>query len=473
MTRFIGREKEYGSLVGLKSKKTASLAVIRGRRRIGKSRLADEFAKTFKKAIILTGIPPEKGVTAQTQRSEFLRQLQEYRLPIYHADDWGNLFCDLAQQVKTGSALIVLDEITWMGSKDPTFLPKLKTSWDRYFKKNDLLVMIITGSNSLWIEKNILSSTGFYGRVSLRICLKELSLCESNAFFKDWPGVISPYERFKILSVTGGIPRYLEELRSDLTAEANIERLCFDSEGLLFQEFEQIFHDLFENRGPFYKQLVQALVDHHFSMSELSKATGRAKGGDLSAALAELSESGFLTRDFSWSFDKKTKSKIGRYRLSDNYLRFYLKYIRPHYNQIESGILKKLPLGWHSIMGLQFENLVVNNGLTLQKILGIHQEEVLFAAPYLQTQSARRQGCQIDYLIQTRFNTIYICEIKFSQTRLTMNVITEIKAKMTALKLPRGFSCRPVLVHVNGVSPKIVDSGFFSNIVDFSDLLCA
>ncbi len=471
MTKFIGRKKEFESLSGLSQKKNASLVVIRGRRRVGKSRLAEEFAKTFKKSIVISGIPPVDEVTAQHQREEFLRQAQEYHLPMYRCDDWGNLFTDLAQATKKGRLLIVLDEITWMGSKDPTFLPKLKTAWDRHFKKNNNLVMILTGSNSMWIQKNILSSTGFYGRVSLRILLKELSLPESNAFWNNWPGIVDAYEKFKILCVTGGIPRYLEELRPDLTAEGNIQRLCFDPEGLLFQEFNQIFHDLFQNRGPFYKQIVQILVENHLSMTEIAEKLSRAKGGDLSEALAELTQAGFISRDFTWSFAKKKKSKISRYRLSDNYLRFYLKYIQPNYEQIEAGKIRKLPQGWYSILGFQFENLVVNNGAILQRVIGIPADEVVFAAPYLQTARARRKGCQIDYLIQTRFNCIYVFEVKFSQGKIGMEVIQEVEEKMRALQLPRGFSSRPILIHVNGVDEKVIDTGYFARIVDFSEFL--
>src|SRR5262249_996850 len=149
-----------------------------------------EYAKTFPRAFILSGIPPEEGVTAKDQRAEFLRQLQEYRLPIYKSDDWGDLFYELVNVCKDSPVLIILDEITWMGSKDPTFLPKLKTAWDRHFKKNPNLVLILSGSNSAWINKNILSSTGFFGRVSLRILLEELSLAECNAFRQEWPGVV-------------------------------------------------------------------------------------------------------------------------------------------------------------------------------------------------------------------------------------------------------------------------------------------
>ncbi len=469
--RFIGRDQELLLLQGLLQKKTTSLVVIRGRRRIGKSRLAEEFAKSFSKAFIFSGIPPVDGIDPTAQRAEFLRQLQEYKLPIYRHEDWGDLFYDLAALTKKGRILIVLDEITWMGSKDPTFLPKLKTAWDRHFKHNPQLVMIISGSNSAWIEKNILSSTGFFGRVSLRLTLEELPLPDCNRFWKGFPGIIAPYEKFKILSITGGIPRYLEELRPDLTAEANVQRLCFEPEGLLFCEFDQIFHDLFLHKGAFYKEIVSLLIDRHLSMTELADALKRSKGGDLSDALFELTQAGFLARDYTWSLLTGKKAAISRYRLKDNYLRFYLKYIRPHKQQIESGKVRKLPPGWHSILGLQFENLVINNGHLLQELLQVPPGELSSAGPYLQTPQVRRKGCQIDYLIQTRFQCLYVCEVKFRQEKIGMGIIPEVQEKLHALKLPRGFSCRPVLIHVNGVDEDVVDSGFFARIVDFNEFL--
>lgn len=471
MTKFIGREKELESLKGLFRKKSSSLVVIRGRRRIGKSRLAEEYAASFDKAYILSGIPPEPGVTAEAQRVEFLRQLQEYRLPIYRSDDWGNMFYDLAQECKKGRVLVVLDEITWMGSQDPTFLPKLKTAWDRYFKHNPQFIMILSGSNSAWISKNILSSTGFFGRVSLRLLLEELSLPECNMFWEGRSGTVSAYEKFKILSVTGGIPRYLEELRPDLSAEANIRRLCFESEGLLYREFDQIFHDLFQKQGHFYKQIVENLIDSPLSTIGLAEKLGRSRGGDLSNALGELMESGFLARDYTWSFATGKRLESSRYRIRDNYLRFYLKYILPHKEQIESTQLQRLPQGWLSIMGVQFENLVVNNGSLVCKILGVSPEDLLIANTYFQTAGTRKRGCQIDYLIQTRFRYLYACEVKFRQGVVGTEVIEEVEEKLRRLQLPRGFSCRPVLIHVNGVSEDVVDSGYFARIIDLSELL--
>ena len=91
--------------------------------------------------------------------------------------------------------------------------------------------------------------------------------------------------------------------------------------------------------------------------------------------------------------------------------------------------------------------------------------------PFFQNSTIRQQGCQIDYLIQTKFNTLYICEIKFSKNTIDSSVIHDIQRKIDSLSYPKGVSCRPVLIHVNGVSEDVLDSDYFSSIVDFPDFL--
>lgn len=75
-TPFYGRTLELATLQRFLDKNTASLLILKGRRRIGKSRLLKEFAKAFKKAYFFSGLAPTDKTTAQTQRDEFARQLQ-------------------------------------------------------------------------------------------------------------------------------------------------------------------------------------------------------------------------------------------------------------------------------------------------------------------------------------------------------------------------------------------------------------
>lgn len=85
--QFLGRERELEILKRLLTKRSASLVVIKGRRRIGKSRLIEEFGKSLKTYTFI-GLPPEKKMTSQMQKAEFSRQMeQELQIPGLRADD--------------------------------------------------------------------------------------------------------------------------------------------------------------------------------------------------------------------------------------------------------------------------------------------------------------------------------------------------------------------------------------------------
>ena len=139
-------------------------------------------------------------------------------------------------------------------------------------------------------------------------------------------------------------------------------------------------------------------------------------------------------------------------------------------NVFRERSLSLLP-GWESIMGLQFENLVLQNATLIQKALRIDPNEIVNDNPYFKRNTSTKAGCQIDYMIQTRFNNLYICEIKFSKKLVSLDVIDEVQNKISRLALPRNFSYRPVLIHVNGVEDEILSREFFADIIDFSSLL--
>lgn len=481
MTRFIGRDKELSLLDDQLKKKSASLVVIKGRRRIGKSRLVEELAKrhscdTFYR---FAGIPPTKDTTAQSQRDVFLGQfVNQFGTTIDITDiqhDWALIFKAFAAKCQSGRMIILFDEISWMGSKDADFLGKLKDAWDVYFKKNDNLLLIICGSVSTWIEENILSSTGYLGRISLDISLKELSLVDSAKFWGSQAEQVSTFEKFKVLAVTGGIPLYLEHIRPEISAEENITALCFRPSGLLYREFDNIFSDLFSKRSALYKKIVESLAKGSLTREEICQHVDQVSSSNVGEYLKDLIISGFVSQDSTWQLKTGLPTKIYRYRICDCYSRFYLKYIEPNKHKIEQDQLTDHKVSslaqWSTIMGLQFETLVLNNRRLVWESLNISPEEIVFDNPYFQNKTMRHEGCQIDYLIQTKFNTVYVCEIKFSQREIGLPVIHEVQEKIRRLSLPKNFSYRPVLIQVNGITEELEESGYFSNIINFGEWL--
>jgi len=81
------------------------------------------------------------------------------------------------------------------------------------------------------------------------------------------------------------------------------------------------------------------------------------------------------------------------------------------------------------------------------------------------------QSCQVDYLIQTRFNTLYAVEFKFSRQPIRSGVVKQMKEKLNKLVIPKRYSYVPILVHVNGVDDAVYEADYFVEIIDFSEFI--
>ncbi len=454
---FFGRKDELKLLEKLKLKNTASLVCILGRRRIGKSTLIEEYAKSFPSFFEIQGLSPDRQTNLKDQLEHFATQLSlHFNSRKEHFDNWTEAFLALAEKTKTGEHLILLDEISWMGKQDPLFSSRLKEIWDTKFKKNPRLVLVVCGSVSSWIEENILKNAIFEGRVSLEINLGELSLPDAARFWMARHNSMGSLEKMLILSVTGGVPKYLEEVLSTETAEQNLIRLCYTPSGIFFNEYEKIFREIFDRKTKTLDRIVRTCLTQRLSPVELAKKLGTRQNSDLSEHLRILELSGFLSRDFYFKPDGEV-SKLSHLRVKDNYLRFYLKHIEPHKESIKKGgkVFKSLYelKGFETILGLQFENLILANRRLLYPFLDLNDSHIVSSAPYVQKKTSTTMGgCQIDLLIHTKLDVFYLCEFK-CRRQIDRTVIKEVQRKMDVIKLPKRSSLKPVLVYEGEIYP--------------------
>lgn len=469
---FIGRATELEKLNEFQKRNVAGLAVIYGRRRIGKSSLVEHFAQKHR-FLEFYGLPPRQCASNEDQLKHFGKLMgNAFDVPPMQFNDWFDALSTLAGLTKKDEQIILLDEISWLAHYDNDFPGILKGIWDTQFKKNKQLLLILCGSVSSWIEEKILKDKGYVGRVSLQMKLEEMPLYDANEFWREEANNVSSLEKFKLLSVTGGVPRYLEEINPQQSAEDNIKRLCYHPEGLLFNEFDIIFRDIFGKRDKRCRDIVKLLVNGGMEQSELSKKLNLSQSGVFTDQLESLASAGFIKRDFIWGINSK-KSSASKYRLCDNYLRFYLKYIEPKRALIEQNLYEQVHLenlpNWSTIMGLQFENLVLNNIKIVIQKLNISPETIISAAPYFQKKTNRQKPVQIDLLIHTQY-TIYICEIKFRKNIKSI-VIDDMVEKIRRLKIPEHLSVRPVLIYQGVLNEAIKKSNYFTHLLKFSDLL--
>ena len=475
---FFGREDVLSQLASLWGKRVSSLVTCRGRRRIGKSTVIERFAtQTESRFIKIEGKRPRPGMTNESELQEFARQLAdqcdtERTVP----SDWRDAFRRLDSVVKDGEKTVVLlDEVSWLAYYADDFADDLKIIWDNKLKKHDRLVLVVCGSVSSWIRDNIVDNGAYMGRRSLDIVVQELPLHECVKFWGPAADRIATKEILDVLSVTGGVPRYLEEINPSLSAAENIRNLAFRPNGVLRVDYDEMFADVITKRPRFAADVLECLVDGPLGTPEIAKRLGVDRSGNITFALKQLEEAGFVSSDVGLNPETGEVAKDRNYRLRDNYSRFYLKCIRPVARIIDEGSYAFHSLDqiseWNSIMGLAFENLIVNNYRELLAPLHMDRALVVSAAPFWRAASAKtgRKGVQIDLLVQTKMS-ICIVEIK-RKREIGREIVGEISEKCERLAKRPGVSLRTAFVYDGELAPSVEADGYIDSIVSARQLL--
>ena len=349
-----------------------------------------------------------------------------------------------------------------MGAYNPDFAGILKIAWDRFFSRRERLVVVLCGSVSAWIAQNILNSTGFVGRDSLDLELGELPFATCMDLLGPQGRHLSVNERIDFLSITGGVPKYLLEIHPEYSVEENVRRMCFTRNGLLFREFDETFASVFGRATASRRKALESLADRPASVSEFAVRAHAPASGRLSKILQDLQHAGFVGKDAGLNPMTGEPLRQERYRISDNYTRFFLKCIEPHRQSIEQGLFRFAALeqlaNWDGIMGLQFENLVVGHKAELFPLLGLDRSLILSAAPYIRRPKSG-EGLQIDLLVQTK-KSFFVVEAK-RQRRIPYEVVDEVERKVKLLPAPADKSIRTALVYSGELDRRIeADHGF-------------
>ncbi len=476
MKDFYGREELLVALKMLWAKRTPSLVTCRGRRRIGKSTLIEEFSSRSGAFFIkIEGLRPKAGFSNKDELAYFVRSLsRQTGCDRTTPDDWLSAFARLDREIPNGKRTVVLlDEISWMAYYDKTFPEVLKTAWDDLFKKHDKLVFVLCGSVSMWIKENIIDNGAFAGRRSYDFTVPELPLSDCVKFWGKAARRENANDILDVLSVTGGVPRYLEEINPALSADENIRRMAYLPKSVLAEDFEDMFRDVITGEPGVRADILRALAGAPKNVSEISEAIGKKKNGHLSSALEELSEAGFIVADSGTNPQTGSASNALRYRLRDNYARFYLRYIEPVFNVIDKGSFAFTSLGqlggWQTVEGLAFENLVVNNFREILAPLGLERSLLLSAAPFRKDSRSGGRGVQVDLMLQTALG-IYFVEIK-RQAEIGREVIDEMIEKVKRVRVPRNKAVKTALIYSGHLAPIVEAQGYFNAVVDIRDIL--
>jgi len=374
----LGRENAKEILDEKLKNKKAELVVVLGRRRIGKTFLIREY---LKEQIIFryTGLYKGNLVEHMERYAKAVTEYTKPNLPISPPSSWFEAFDILRQLISSNKSkkkkVVFLDEFPWMATNRSRFLTAFTDFWNSFAAERKDLVVIICGSSASWMINKVLKNKGgLHNRVTERIFLEPFTLKETKQFFK-YKGLVLPeYEILKIYMAMGGVPYYLDQMvKGESTVQA-IDRICFAKNAVLRIEYDEIMNSLF-NYSVKHQSIIDVLNNRPQGLlrEQLLKETGLKSGGGTSGILEELETSGFIVSHIPYG--KKNKDKI--YKLKDQYLIFYHKFIkgtRPQNKKIWDKIFTAQ--SYTSWTGLAFENICADYEKKLRNKIAVFNAAV-------------------------------------------------------------------------------------------------
>ena len=323
---FIDREREL-EFLSRQEEERPSLAVIYGRRRVGKSSLVEKFCRN-RKHLYYTASESNKK-----EQLDEIYSLASKKLEDNVIQDLKHSWETLLRYLKDKNLILVLDEFPYIIKSDPSIPSKIKRVWDEELRDSNIF-LILTGSSVSMMEDEVISpKSPLYGRRTGQWKLEPFNFTSAQKFFPNY----SIEDKIRAYAVLGGIPYFLEQFDPDKTIIENISRSILNKGSVLYNEVEFLMREELREPRNYYTTL-RSISQGNTKFSDIQNDTGIAKNS-LTSYLSILRNLHLIKR--RTPITKKT-SKRGRYYLEDNFFRFWFRYIFPNKSQLETD--KKLLL---------------------------------------------------------------------------------------------------------------------------------
>ncbi|RAW45701.1 ATP-binding protein [Halorubrum sp. 48-1-W] len=322
---FYDREEELDTLTGAVESPGSDFVVVYGRRRVGKTELLKEFCADRPHMYFLAAQEAE-----HRQREKFLDQVADYfdeRVP--RIDSWDEAFEYLGENFQREDLVVVIDEFPYLVEENDSLPSYMQAFVDQALDGTDSM-LVLCGSSVSTMESEILGhESPLYGRRTAQLDVTPFSFQQAREVISyDITDAIRSY------AVTGGTPMYLTLFDYDQSLAANIRSHVLSPSAVLYNEPEFLLRTELRNPAR-YMSILEAVALGHTTPNEISGTTG-IDPGPLSKYLQTLRRLRLIERDVPVTASGK-KSKRSRYRVADEFLRFWFRYVEPHRSSIEEA----------------------------------------------------------------------------------------------------------------------------------------
>jgi uncharacterized protein len=478
MDKIIGRERETQLLREALAANTSQFIALYGRRRVGKTFLIKSVYQDslFFEMIGVNNAPLQRQINNFTTALKETTATRQILGKLPKQNNWFDAFQQLKKVIEQSNEpkkVLFFDELPWIDTHRSGFLSALEHFWNSWAAFRSDILIVICGSSASWMIRKVVNNKGgLYNRLTLRIRLIPFTLHETEKYLESKGVVLNHYQILTLYMVMGGIPHYLSHIKVGQSMTQIIEQFCFDKDGILHDEFKQLYHALF-NQADKHISIITALAGVRKGMTRLDilKQTGLPNAGSTTRLLEELEESHFIERYIP--IDRQMKE--GVYRLTDFYSLFYLNFIQPQkLNKISEGVWTQLSqtATWQSYCGYTFENIWMMHLSQIKKALGISGVYTMVGT--WSSRNIEGEGAQIDLLLDRNDNVINLCEIKFSNTEFEIDkdyaavLRRKIRVFTTATKTRKSIFL--TMLSTYGIVSNKHSIGFVTNSLDMDVL---
>ena len=339
MQKFVDREKELKTLEDQYKKTGSSLVILYGRRRVGKTSLCMKFVEDKNALYFLATEESEtqnrrqfKELAADYINSELLKNAS--------VDNWIDIFREISRAESGQKKVIILDEFQYLGKANPAFPSVFQKIWDELLKKENIMVILCGSLIHMMEEQTLNYGSPLYGRRTAQIKLKQIPFKYYSGFYPER----SEKELIQLYSVTGGVPKYAELFESSKDIYSAIQDNILNTSGFLYDEPNFLLQKEVYEIGSYFS-IIKTIAAGNSKLSKIAGTLETAQS-KITRYLKTLIDLDILYRDVPVTEDAPEKSKRGLYRIKDNFLRFWFKFIFPNIGYIESGnseiVMKKI-----------------------------------------------------------------------------------------------------------------------------------
>ncbi len=331
-TAFRGREAELALIDKLWETQKATLLILYGRRRIGKTRLLTHWRSQHADQALYWVAEPMSALDQLRSFSQALYNFSQPHAPVpmdITYSNWEQAFWHVAELTRNRRMALLIDEFTYLLDVEPNIVGVLQKAWDHWLKNSNLM-LTLSGSQMGLMQKKVLSyKAPLYGRASSHMKLPPLPYGVTREFF---PGY-SPRERVQVYGIFGGVPAYWERLDPSLSVLDNVQEQVLTPNSFMQEEPLWLLQDFITD--PYnYVGIMQAIARGDRTSARICNRTGLPKG-HVSRYLSILRDTGFVERRIP--ITESAKSRRSRYYVTDPYLRFYYHFLSAQKTQLAIG----------------------------------------------------------------------------------------------------------------------------------------